>query len=504
MGDRKHTEGRWESSGNGRQQKYIQTTVFVSNLPPRLHWQGLWFAFARYGDVIDAFIPAKKSKTGFRYGFVRFLKLEDAERAISHLSGSVLYVNRLNASLARFSDKLEDRKSKQMKNNVLKNEEASKIISRTVGNMSSDSQDSQMKPRLKRVLGHVEEEALKKLEKCLIGTMATVCSTCQVQDRLQAWGLNDVTVKYMGGFDELGLNFHPKQSDVPLQSKAKKSVEYSLGSSSNPSSVPDHSTAQTNGSRFNCIEEDEVAKAIWLVNEFSSEINAMTSLEEKVFLGNLQFEELSPLNNLKTSIPNQISSEAVPSISNVNSVEAFGPSTQLDHQVVRWVDVVTKNLVSQGVRVGEDLTQLHNRNLVLDPCTGQEGCEAPFRRNPTDEEVGLSLSATKWIIEVERPILSDGILPNIINRELECFTLSLPEYHQNPKSERIKRYGSLKEFQYKALSAVERKKLDRVRKRNKKDTSLSEVSELEGRSLTDSDLKLRWENGVKKLLAQKF
>ncbi|KAL4387838.1 hypothetical protein GQ457_09G008020 [Hibiscus cannabinus] len=256
-----------------------------------------------------------------------------------------------------------------MKNNVLKNEEASKIISRTVGNMSSDSQDSQMKPRLKRVLGHVEEEALKKLEKCLIGTMATVCSTCQVQDHLHAWGLNDVTVKYMGGFDELGLNFHPKQSDVPLQSKAKKSVEYSLGSSSDPSSVPDHSTAQTNGIRFNCIEEDEVAKAICLVNEFSSEINAMTSLGEK-----------------------------------------------LDHQVVRWVDVVTKNLVSQGVRVGEDLTQLHNRNLVLDPCTGQEGCEAPFRRNPTYEEVGLSLSATKGILEVERPILSDGILPNIINR----------------------------------------------------------------------------------------
>ncbi|KAK8495130.1 hypothetical protein V6N12_047126 [Hibiscus sabdariffa] len=211
-----------------------------------------------------------------------------------------------------------------------------------------------MKPRLKRVLGHVEEEALKKLKKCLIGTLAT--------------------------------------SDVPLQSKAKKSVEYSLGSSLDPSSVPDHSTAQTNGSHFNCIEEDEVAKAICLekrslVNELSSKINVMTSLEEKVFLGNLQFEELSPLNNLKTSIPNQISSETVPSISNVNSVEAFGPSTQLDRQVVRWDDVVTKNLVSQGDRVGEDLTQLHNRNLVLDPCTGQEGCEAPFRRNLTDEEM---------------------------------------------------------------------------------------------------------------------
>ncbi|KAK8563180.1 hypothetical protein V6N13_018283 [Hibiscus sabdariffa] len=86
-----------------------------------------------------------------------------------------------------------------MKNNVLKNGEASKNLSRNVGDTSSDSWDSQMKPRLKRVLGHVEEEALKKLEICLINTMAMICSTCQVEDRLQAWGLNDITVKYMGG-----------------------------------------------------------------------------------------------------------------------------------------------------------------------------------------------------------------------------------------------------------------------------------------------------------------
>ncbi|KAK9002441.1 hypothetical protein V6N11_025119 [Hibiscus sabdariffa] len=121
-------------------------------------------------------------------------------------------------------------------------------------------------------------------------------------------------------------------SVVPLQSKTKKSVEYSPRSSSDPSSVPDHSTAQTNGSRFNCNGEDEVAKAICLekgslVDEFSSEINVVASLGEKVFLGNLQPEEIPPLNNLETSIPNQISSEAVRSVSNVNSVEAFGPGT---------------------------------------------------------------------------------------------------------------------------------------------------------------------------------
>ncbi|KAK8506282.1 hypothetical protein V6N11_082356 [Hibiscus sabdariffa] len=57
-----------------------------------------------------------------------------------------------------------DRKSKQMKNNVLKNGEASKNQSRSVGDTSSDSRDSHMKPCLKRVVGHVEEESLKNLE----------------------------------------------------------------------------------------------------------------------------------------------------------------------------------------------------------------------------------------------------------------------------------------------------------------------------------------------------
>ncbi|KAL4348833.1 hypothetical protein GQ457_17G003060 [Hibiscus cannabinus] len=164
-----------------------------------LHWQGLWFSFARHGEVIDAFIPVKKSKKGIRFGFVQFVNLEDAEKAIAQMNGSVLYGCRLTVSLARFWDNLEDRKNKQVKNRVSKNGESSKNQSKCIGEMSSDSRDSLKKPCLKRIMGHVEDEALRKLERCLIGTMATVCNTSQVEDRLQAWGLNDVTVKYMGG-----------------------------------------------------------------------------------------------------------------------------------------------------------------------------------------------------------------------------------------------------------------------------------------------------------------
>ncbi|KAK8509428.1 hypothetical protein V6N12_001437 [Hibiscus sabdariffa] len=55
------------------------------------------------------------------------------------------------------------------------------------------------------------------------------------------------------------------------------------------------------------------------------------------------------------------------------------------------------------------------------------------------EVLGFSFSASKGILEAERPILRDGNLTNFVNRELECFTLPLPELQQIPKSGRFKR-----------------------------------------------------------------
>ncbi|KAL4388815.1 hypothetical protein GQ457_09G007360 [Hibiscus cannabinus] len=78
-------------------------SVFVSNLPPRLHWKGLWATFAHHGEVVDAFIPLKKTKDGKRFGFVRFSNRVDAQRAISRLNGLVLYGFRILVSLARFN-----------------------------------------------------------------------------------------------------------------------------------------------------------------------------------------------------------------------------------------------------------------------------------------------------------------------------------------------------------------------------------------------------------------
>ncbi|KAK8614378.1 hypothetical protein V6N13_122738 [Hibiscus sabdariffa] len=308
MGDFRVKEGA--NSGEGFRQKHTQTTVFVSNLPPRLHWQGLWFAFARHGEVVDAFIPARKSKKGHRFGFVRFTTLKEAEKAIAQMNGCVLYGSRLAVRLAKFLDNLEDRLYKQLKFRVSKTGESSKNQSKYFDDMSRSPRDSLKNPCLKRILGHVEEEAIKKLKRCFIGKTATRCSTSQVtgvpphcwnlttfKRLVDSWGsllslgenanqrfdcekvtmlistqkeetINE-TIELEVGRDcflvqvvEIGMGFPLKQSVTIEQFSSKKSVNTSPESSASPFSK--NCIVSKNGNRLNCIGEDEVTKAICL------------------------------------------------------------------------------------------------------------------------------------------------------------------------------------------------------------------------------------------------
>lgn len=76
-------------------------TLFMYNILTTMQWKGLWTLFRYHGDVIDAFIPAKKSKSGRKFGFMRFYKLVNAHKAINRLNGFVILGNRISVYLAR-------------------------------------------------------------------------------------------------------------------------------------------------------------------------------------------------------------------------------------------------------------------------------------------------------------------------------------------------------------------------------------------------------------------
>ncbi|KAL4309665.1 hypothetical protein GQ457_01G010940 [Hibiscus cannabinus] len=76
-------------------------SLFVENLPETLHWKGLWFSFARHGDVVNAYITRKRNRGGKRFGFVRMKNLKEAERVIQRLHGFTLYGLKLSVKRAR-------------------------------------------------------------------------------------------------------------------------------------------------------------------------------------------------------------------------------------------------------------------------------------------------------------------------------------------------------------------------------------------------------------------
>ncbi|KAK8633330.1 hypothetical protein V6N13_014176 [Hibiscus sabdariffa] len=76
-------------------------SLFVENLPESLHWKGVWFAFARHGEVVNVYITRKRSRWGKRFGFVRMENMRDANRAIQRLNGFTLYGSRLVVKIAR-------------------------------------------------------------------------------------------------------------------------------------------------------------------------------------------------------------------------------------------------------------------------------------------------------------------------------------------------------------------------------------------------------------------
>ncbi|KAK8546838.1 hypothetical protein V6N13_093880 [Hibiscus sabdariffa] len=78
-------------------------SLYVENILKAMHWKGLGHVFARYGDVVDVFIARKLSRIGKLFGFVRFEKQEDANKAIERLNGFVLYGAKLSVSMAKYT-----------------------------------------------------------------------------------------------------------------------------------------------------------------------------------------------------------------------------------------------------------------------------------------------------------------------------------------------------------------------------------------------------------------
>ncbi|KAL4291680.1 hypothetical protein GQ457_14G004930 [Hibiscus cannabinus] len=179
-------------------------SLYVENLPEHLHWKGLWLSFARHGDVVDVYIARKRSKGGKKFGFVRMKGKVDADRAIERLHGFILYGWKLSVQVARNryvrkgyqAHRQQTNRAEPSRKGIDDQQKDYKVEARIEKKIPTEIGFE--RENIKRIAGHVENEELWKLRRCLVGEMETVCSVSSIHDRLINWGLGDINVQRLG------------------------------------------------------------------------------------------------------------------------------------------------------------------------------------------------------------------------------------------------------------------------------------------------------------------
>ncbi|KAL4575099.1 hypothetical protein LXL04_021940 [Taraxacum kok-saghyz] len=78
-------------------------TFFFTNFPDKCNHGDLWRCFKNHGKIADVFIPKKKSEVGRRFGFARFLNVEDRDQMVAKLNSIWLGSFKLRVNPAKYS-----------------------------------------------------------------------------------------------------------------------------------------------------------------------------------------------------------------------------------------------------------------------------------------------------------------------------------------------------------------------------------------------------------------
>ncbi|XVE95099.1 hypothetical protein REPUB_Repub02eG0067400 [Reevesia pubescens] len=185
-------------------------SVFVNNIPPRVHWRWLKQIFQHHGQVTDVFIPNKRSSSGRKFGFVRFSDVSDANMAVEKLNGAWLLDYRIGVNIARFNirppywKKMDLKKFSESEKDVVTNDlrfRSELHVASDVFEKRSrlDKGESVKHFRRKVCLAEVEEDSLLRLGKCLIGIAIGIFEAEFLMDKFKAEGVAGVSVKKISG-----------------------------------------------------------------------------------------------------------------------------------------------------------------------------------------------------------------------------------------------------------------------------------------------------------------
>ncbi|GJU74350.1 RNA-directed DNA polymerase, eukaryota [Tanacetum coccineum] len=82
--------------------RLISKSIFVTNFPDNTSAKDLWEVCKGYGTVVDVFIPNRKSRSGKRFTFVRFIKVGNVDRLVENLCTLWIGRTHLHANVVRY------------------------------------------------------------------------------------------------------------------------------------------------------------------------------------------------------------------------------------------------------------------------------------------------------------------------------------------------------------------------------------------------------------------
>ncbi|GKV21933.1 hypothetical protein SLEP1_g31856 [Rubroshorea leprosula] len=100
----------WKPSNEGTYNRglYNQTTpYFFTNFPEEWSYAEMWMTFRKFGRVLDIYSPSRRSKKGQRFGFVRFLEVQNTKELERRLDQLWVGNFKLRVNIPRFRN--EDR-----------------------------------------------------------------------------------------------------------------------------------------------------------------------------------------------------------------------------------------------------------------------------------------------------------------------------------------------------------------------------------------------------------
>ncbi|PWA80287.1 hypothetical protein CTI12_AA199770 [Artemisia annua] len=261
MGDRRSKEDHVQQ---------ISTSIFITNFPEQFSFRDLWKVCQDYGRVIDAYIPNRRSKTGSRFGFVRFIHIKDVDRLVRNLCTIWVGRLRLHANVARFQrPPLNNSKYK----NHINAEQKSFVGESSKVNESGVRHNSYAGAVKQKAMNHgVEVDNKPSLvldDSCilqcdfslsLMGKVLDFGSLSNMKMILAKEGFDKLTLKYMGGFWVL-IEFFSK----PVLEKFKSHV----GVGSWFSSLQYASNSFMIDERVAWVDIEGVPLKVWTKNTFT-------------------------------------------------------------------------------------------------------------------------------------------------------------------------------------------------------------------------------------------